>query len=461
MLNKVHVKLIISFLILACFLTYCSKDIQEPQNSEAAISIISGNHQKGRGGEILTGPVAVKVTNSKEQPLEDIVVLFEVVEGGGKIVNKPTVRTNSEGIAEVQWKIGSSYNAIKASILDAFYKSQSCYIYSEDENPQGMNKAKSISTLKKIDEYLYSMSFYGDYSEILEDINQSYISYFSRSSTNNKIKNNQCSMFSAFGNPDKYLYGRSYDNPQDWDKCLTLVGQYNPPDGYRSIALNRMKDCGFEAGTNFDNVSFNGKTRLFEAAYFTPDGINEHGVAAGCAGVRGLPFVPDENKKSICLTRLVREILDHAKNVDEAVDIARQFNIFDEDLSTLATHYLIADPSGRSVVLELYDGEIQVIPNNRLWQAITNSPIYNVPIYQRRASCWRYKNYYDFLEPVKGNIDINGGLNILEQNAFEPGSEWPARTQWSSLYDLTERKLILAIYYDFNNLYHFSFDDEW
>lgn len=105
------------------------------------------------------------------------------------------------------------------------------------------------------------------------------------------------------------------------------------------------------------------------------------------------------------------------------------------------------------VVLELYDGVLQVTPNQEPWQVATNSPIYNVPISQRKADCWRYPRIYDSLESAEGNINWEDGMNILERIVF-----YPPGTQWSSLYDLIDKKIIFALDCNFETFFHFSLD---
>ena len=57
------------------------------------------------------------------------------------------------------------------------------------------------------------------------------------------------------------------------------------------------------------------------------------------------------------------------------------------------------------------------------------------------------------LKSANGSINRMEAMNILEQVAFKPG------TEWSAIYDMTNRKIVLAIDYDFENLYHFDFEN--
>ena len=72
------------------------------------------------------------------------------------------------------------------------------------------------------------------------------------------------------------------------------------------------------------------------------DGINEHGLFIGIAGVQS----EDENDKGFFFPIIVRAVLDKAKTVDEAIDVIKKAP------HSVGTNFLIADKSGRAAVLE-------------------------------------------------------------------------------------------------------------
>lgn len=317
----------------------------------------------------------------------------------------------------------------------------------------GLDTLCTINSLVKLDENLYTITFYGDYSDIVEDVNEQFTSsdILTKDGSSREV-DYFCSLFSAFGNPQQTLFGRSFDNPAGW-RCLTLLGRYNPPNGYRSLALVRMRDFGYEAGTNFDNLTLEEKIPLIEAAFHPPDGINEHGVVAGLANAPVQSYTPDPEKESIWITLLVRKILDNAGNVDEAVSIAQQYNICCPNSKSLGVHVLVADPSGKSVVLEMYDGQLQVIPNSEPWHVLTNSRAYNLSIDIQRANCWRYEYIYGQLQLKDGEFTQNDSEFILSQ----VGNPY---TQWSAVYDMSNKGMTLFLDYDFTKPFSFSLMDE-
>ena len=319
-------------------------------------------------------------------------------------------------------------------------------VYDPSEPAKGLDTLATINSLERVADNLYTITFYGDYSDVMETVNERFLGQ--HHGTEPGIPEYYCSLFSAFGHPESKIFGRSFDNPAGW-RCMTLVVRCDPPDGYASIALVRMRDFGYEPGVDFDDLVFLDKIALLEAVYHPPDGINEWGVVAGLASTPAAGFQPDPEKKSIWITVLVREILDHARNVSEAAAIARQYNVCCPTANSLGVHVLVADPSGRSVILEMFDDEIRVIENTEPWQVLTNSFAYNVSIERQRAACWRFDLIYGVLQAANGSIDRNEGMEIL----WSVGNIY---SQWSAVYDMTMKNIYMILDFHFENVYQYS-----
>jgi hypothetical protein len=84
--------------------------------------------------------------------------------------------------------------------------------------------------VKKVDN-LYMMTFYGDYNQLLDEVNRKIINNGFESVRTLKGSKFECSMFAAFGAAP--LYGRNFDNPA----CGVLITIYHPSDGYASIGF--------------------------------------------------------------------------------------------------------------------------------------------------------------------------------------------------------------------------------
>jgi len=438
-------------ILLLCFLSHCSKESDDTQvetNSiveiNAILTVISGDHQTGQGGTQLDDPVVLKVTDLNQNPIPGLDVNFLVVEGGGSIANNPIVSSDTNGLVTIQWIIGSSYNGLEANLSSDSYIAAPAYICAVGENPSGIHITRTISSFKNVEGVLYEITFYGNYRS--ESIYQEFNSTLSKNSY-------FCSLFAVFGDPQNYILGRSFDNPAGW-VCLTLLTRFNPIDGYASIAPVRMRDIGFDSGTDFNSLPYNGKNRLLDAVVNPPDGVNEHGLVVGLANVTPQPYILDPSKPNISCVLMVRKILDHARTVDEAADIALQYNIISAGSNTLDIHAMVADATGRSIILEPANGEMKVIPNTRNFQVMTNSPIYNVSLETLFGQCWRFRTIYERLESENGILSASEAVDLLQ----EVGNQW---TEWSAVYGISGKSATLAIDYNFDSLYDFFIFPLW
>jgi hypothetical protein len=282
------------------------------------------------------------------------------------------------------------------------------------------------------------MDYYGDYSDILDEINRSMTGGARASSENPDWMPSFCSLFSAHSDPNSAYLGRNFDNPH----CLVLLTHYDPPAGYASLAFTRMNDLGYGLSTDFDNLIFEEKLNLLRAAYFVPDGINECGLAAGLAYLSPISYTPDGKKETIFITHLIRKILDGAKNIDEAATIANKYNVSDNRVGTISHHLLVADAGGRSAILEFNQGAFQVIEDSTAWQVLTNIAVYDRSVSDLEALCWRYRTAYDALESVAGDIDSGEAMGILHSVSL---SVPQGGTIWSAVYDLKARGVYVCV----------------
>ena len=307
-------------------------------------------------------------------------------------------------------------------------------------NSSESDEIKTLKSLQKINN-LYMITYYGDYNERLDGINRKIL--MEVISSVKKLDDNvfECSLFVAFGNPNNLIYGRNFDNPD----CGVLVGYYDPSDGYASIGFSRINDLGFKKDENPMNLPIEKRKLILNSVFFTPDGMNECGVAVALAALSGVNTNVDKKRKSIFITCLVREILDHAKNIDEAVEICKKYNVFDNGESIVSHHLLISDPSGESVIVEYNSGEWRVMFNKKPWQVVTNSPLYNVPEEKRILTCWRYKKASDLLKKTNGVVDWKAGMNILKSVSGKG-------TQWSTICDMISKEIYISLYRNYDDI---------
>jgi len=292
------------------------------------------------------------------------------------------------------------------------------------EGTEGLSNDEiaTLSSLEKADDYpLYTMHYYGTYGQSsamrspkwsLLEMTEPYPSPWA------------CSLFAALGDAESMLYGRNFD----WEYSPALLLFTNPPDGYASVSMVDIAYLGF-GGTNAGTIlelPLLERQALLYAPFLPFDGMNEHGLTIGMAAVAPGLMRPDPEKETIGSLMVIREMLDRAKTVAEAVDILKTYNIDMEGGPPL--HYLIADRSGRSALVEFYQGEMVIITNDKPWHQATN--------FLRAASgestegvCWRYDLIIHQLENREGRLDMGQAMDLLHEVSQDG-------TQWSIVYGI-------------------------
>jgi hypothetical protein len=286
---------------------------------------------------------------------------------------------------------------------------------------------------------LYLMTHYGDREELFQKENQKAI--------DNPLRNQTwryCSLFSAT-TENSVIMGRNWDNQ---NVGSIIVSLYYPPKGYASISFSRAIDMSFPL--NVDLLDFKSSElgkKLLLAPFYATEGMNEHGLAVTVAGVRETSVRSKSDKESVCITFLMRKILDQTKTVEEAVNLVEKYVPFVLDKNSLAAHFLISDSSGRSVILEYVEDQWKRIYGDRSWQVLTNKPVYKVLDAKLKEQCWRYRSISNTLEKTRGNVDWKGGMKIL-QDVTQKG------TTWSVVYSLKSKELHFSVYQNWNIVYH-------
>ena len=285
---------------------------------------------------------------------------------------------------------------------------------------------------------LYLMTHFGDREDLFQKENQKAID-------NPMIDQTwrHCSVFSTAGESG-VIMGRNWDNQ---NVGSIIVNLYYSPDGYSSISFCRSIDLGFghKDLERIESSPFGNKLLL--APFYAMDGLNEHGLTVAVAANRQTTVKPKDGKELVCITFLMRKILDQTKTIEEAVDLAQQYIPFDIDQNSLTSHLIVADASGRSVILEYDEDQWRKTYGQKSWQVLSTKPIYNVPDAKLREQCWRYRSMSETLEKTKGTVDWKTGMKIL-QDVTQKG------TTWSIVYSLKSRELHFSVYQNWESVYH-------
>lgn len=159
-----------------------------------------------------------------------------------------------------------------------------------------------------------------------------------------------CSSFTAKSESGDVLFGRNYD----FSKTNTCIVFTEKNKGrHASISTVDLQFLGMDVDKNIDSLM--SKITCLAASYAPLDGINDAGVSCGIymtyqGGDKTVATNQNTDKPDFTSTTLLRLILDYADNIEEAVEIASAYDLHDS--AKTSYHYMVADASGRSVILE-------------------------------------------------------------------------------------------------------------
>ena len=153
-------------------------------------------------------------------------------------------------------------------------------------------------------------------------------------------------------------FGRNFD----WAKGRAMIVHTVPEHGYESLSTCDIDFLGFGDDYSPDG-SMQERIQTLAAIYVPVDGMNEKGLV-----IADLMAGDDEethqktDKPDLTTTTVIRLLLDRAANVDEAIELLKQYDM--NSSIGAAHHFSIADKSGKSVVVEYVNGEMLVAETN-------------------------------------------------------------------------------------------------
>jgi hypothetical protein len=223
-----------------------------------------------------------------------------------------------------------------------------------------------------------------------------------------------CASFTARDAQGHVLFGRNWDQGYAMT-AQALVMRTAPPGGYAAIAV-----------TYVPYVQQYGS--LLAAPYVIMDGMNEAGVAVSILNTDDATLRVDPQKPTLWYVAVLRLLLDHAGNVDEALALLARFNVsWDWWGYHSYNHLMIADRSGDSVVVEYHAGEMRVLRSGKPWQVVTNYDLDGKDPADL-SHCWRYARAWSTLEAAGGVLPGDEAMSLLLDIA--------QATFWSAVYDL-------------------------
>jgi hypothetical protein len=329
------------------------------------------------------------------------------------------------------------------------------YLSCNSDFPATPLQDKTLNSLVKINSYpFYTMTYYGDYGFSHYLKTGSPISKAGKPSNGNEYS---CSSFSSFGTGSDYLFGRNHD----WHNHAAMLVYTHPPDGYASMSMSDIGGIGYSPESPAD--SFEDRKKLLYSPFTSVDGMNEYGVAIGEMSVDHAEPPFDPQRRTISSNQVIRLVLDYARDVDEAIKLLSKYNVNFGDGEK--GHFLIADSSGHSAVIEFLDNDIKIIRNCEKWQVSTNFIIYGTDpsLYEKYQSSegWssNFKRYNMILRALKNNygkITPEDAMDILHSVSANFAPPINVFTQWSVVYNLKTLEVYVVTGLDYSNIHRFS-----
>lgn len=323
------------------------------------------------------------------------------------------------------------------------------------------NELHTLSTLKKTDDYgMYQMTYYGDYgfddflkvgaksdADIEEFVTKRLLKGLP---IELGLTGDGCTAFVVKNEKNEILYGRNFD----FLYAPSMQLYTKPENGYASVSTVNLTFAGYKEDSLPDGSILNQFLTL--AAPFLPfDGMNEKGVAIALLAVPKAEAPYDSSRVTLNTTTAIRLVLDKAATVDEAIELLRQYNIyFSGDVDC---HYLIADKSGRSVIVEYYEGELQVVESDADYQIASNFIAYNgVNIGEGGTEFKRYDTVKEAILENGGHLEEEAVLSLLAKIGVK--NKDVDKLQWSVLYNLTTGDSWLFPHRNLDNIKKFHLD---
>lgn len=292
-----------------------------------------------------------------------------------------------------------------------------------------------------------------------------------------------CSAF-ATTNPSNgnFLMGRNYDfchkaiinGIEQYIPISAFVVHTAPINGKKSISFVDGYNFGFTQGAYTDNTT--DLSMLIGLPYAALDGINEDGFAIGVLSLNEAPTTQnDPTKTNINTTVAIRLLLDKASSVNHAIELLKQYNMRMKNLDDKHNyHFFMADAHGDYAIVEYtrntsnpnekFPTQMEVFKGNDTLRCVTN--FYISPSMVGTTDGWGSDHgktrYFDMRTTLLNHnykLDSYDAMSLLSLVSQEPNVTDPTSfTQWSALYNLSEKSVRLAILREYGKTHDFKIE---
>lgn len=305
---------------------------------------------------------------------------------------------------------------------------------------------------------LYSVEYTGNYeSELLKFVINCI----------KPVKEAGCTVMAVENPEGDKITLRNYDlahpdkegNPTGLNVCVYC----NPQNGYGSLAMADMAWASFAGLPYYEGAFDEGilkKSLLALAPYMCMDGMNTEGL---CVSILALDikegehatYQTDAAKEEVILTVLMRRMLDYCKDTEEAVELAKSVNV----VNTLGYdfHLMVNDAKGNAVVLEWRNDILTVTASD----LVTNFYLAYDDFYGHGQD--RYEAAGKVLDENRADgetacLTQDKSKQVLMEVAQEYTEEMTSYTQYSAIYNLSDKSMKLWVYPDYAKAYEFSLE---
>ena len=248
-----------------------------------------------------------------------------------------------------------------------------------------------------------------------------------------------CSAFSAKGE-NGYYFGRNFD----WYNCNALIVEAHPEGGYSSISTVNTDFIVLSSSMLDDYV-------LTTAAIYAPlDGMNEKGLCVSVNMIEDNESVDQKtDKPDITTTTAVRLLLDNAADVDEAIELLKQYDMHAS--KGLTVHFAVADANGKCVAVEYLNGEMIVTET----PVVTNFYFAEGPK-NGKGTQQSHERYDILMNAVSENEsfttdDVMNALNSVSKHNYSDGET----TEWSAVFDQSTGEAVYCHRENYDKKYTF------
>lgn len=329
------------------------------------------------------------------------------------------------------------------------------------------NELKTLNSIEKINDYpMYTMTYAGDYAfddylkvgasndqEVLDFIIQTLLKGIP---IDIQLPDLGCSTMNAQTPEGDYLFGRNFDLYQS----PPMIVHTTPDNGYKSVSTVNLSFMGYSADF-LPDTDFMSSVISLAAPYVPIDGMNEKGLSVGILLIDEFELTAqDKGNIDLQTTTAVRMLLDKCATVEEAIEMLANYDMYSSAGSTY--HFQIADATGDSAIVEYIDGEMSVIHPEEFYQACTNFILTPGEYYGHGKGHDRYDTLMNKLTETSGILTNEEAMDLLEA-ASAPLTEKEngkiSGTQWSVVYNLTDKTGEIAVGMDYDTITSFDLDE--